>query len=68
MYYVKDVHQASQKWDTYKALCDPLMDQSWALALWVLALVSLESIGMFFMLNSPPQPLRAFKDFDIPAW
>ena len=49
MYYVKDVHQASQKWDTYKALCDPLMDQSWALALWVLALVSLESIGMFRM-------------------
>ena len=30
-----------------RALFGPLMDQGWDLALWVLALVSLESIEMF---------------------
>ena len=38
----------------YSALYDvynPLIDQGWALCLWGLALVSLESIGMFFVIR-----------------
>ena len=54
MYFVKFVFEPSKNEmiirSNDKGLYDPLMDQGWALTLWRSALVSLEFIGMIFVL------------------